>query len=210
MERSATWIFADVTTYSFYANKLITTGEGGAVTTRSPELRDKLLLFRNLAFDPAPARRFIHTHLAHNYRMSGMQAAMGLAQLENVKAAIEARNRVAAYYLDALGTAAQLSFPKRRKECSPAFWMCALQLADDVEVSIPDLQDRLQKQNIGTRRFFYPLNKQPALRDYHPQFENAFPVAEKLFDRGLYLPSSCNLSWDDVKTISASFLRALQ
>lgn len=189
----------DVSTYSFFANKLITTGEGGAVCCNDDGIAEKLKIIRNLSFNPNPKERFVHVGLSNNYRLSGIQAAMGLAQLEQVGRLKEMRQKIRAMYRDAFADTPGVSFQKPVPGCEPAYWMEALCLNEEVSVSIPDLQDSLSKEGIETRRFFYPLHRQPALATYHDCSRQSYPVSDKLWERGIYLPCSSSLTWDEIK-----------
>jgi perosamine synthetase len=195
----------DIGTFSFYANKLITTGEGGAVISRQKDLIDEMKLQRNLGFDPEPSRRFIHTRLSNNYRMSGLQAALGLGQLEKVDLLIAERERVRTQYREAFGNCEGFTLPIADPRCRAAFWMCAVCLDDEARISIEELQGALRKEGIDSRRFFYPLHRQPALAGLHQQKDQAFPTSDRLFERGLYLPSSSLLTWEQIKLITATF-----
>lgn len=195
----------DVGTFSFYSNKLITTGEGGAVITGKSELSERMKRIRNLGFDADPAKRFIHSELASNYRMSSLQAAMGLGQVARIQELVEKRNQVRNYYRDAFGTPKgfRVAIPDAR--CSPSFWTCSVVLDDDTRITVPDVQRLLAEKGIETRRFFFPLHLQPALAGLHDQMEQSFPISEKLFQKGLYLPSSSLLTWEQVQTIAYHF-----
>jgi perosamine synthetase len=214
--QSATWNGArlgslgDMGTFSFYANKLITTGEGGAVTTNDETLYKKLKVAVNLGFDPEPTKRFIHQKLTHNYRLSSLQAALGISQLTHARELIQNRERTKSFYRDAFGEPKGYWLPQPDPKCEPSFWMCAVCLDPAVNVTIPRLQQKLTEKGIETRRFFYPLHRQPALSKYHQQREAAFPVTERLFDRGIYLPSSANLSFETVSMIVDNFHGALR
>jgi perosamine synthetase len=196
-------------TFSFYANKLITTGEGGAVATNDEALYKKLKIAVNLGFDPEPSKRFIHVQLTHNYRMSSLQAALGLAQMERVDEIVKEREQLRTYYRDAFGEWRGFSLPVPDPRCQPSFWMCAVCLDPDTNITIPRLQQKLLEKGIETRRFFYPLHRQPALSQFHRQRESAFPVSERLFDRGIYLPSSSRLSWQQVSYIVETFKKSI-
>lgn len=196
-------------TYSFYANKLITTGEGGAVTTQSKELYERLLLLRNLGFDPNPEKRFIHSEFANNFRMSGVQAAMGLAQVCGVKELEGKRKKISEMYEESFSKISGIRVQKKDARCEPVFWMSAICLEEDIKISVPELASELMKVGIETRRFFYPLNKQPALKGKHFQEHQHMPMSEKLFDRGIYLPSSSYLSWEDVQRVVKELERLL-
>lgn len=194
--------FGNAGTYSFYSNKLVTMGEGGAVVTDDEALHHRMKILSNLAFDPQPERRFIHLALSHNYRLSGIQAAMGLAQISHWDDLLARRTKLRAMYADVLSTIKWIRLPEPASHCKPSFWASTILVEDGIRV--PDLQKRLLEKGVDTRRFFFPLHAQPALATHHRQREERFPVSERLFDQGLYLPSSSKLTWENIKTIATS------
>ena len=213
--QGATWqgkklgSLGDIGTFSFYANKLITTGEGGAVVTKDAALKDKLCVIRNLGFNSDPSRRFIHETLSHNYRLSGLQAAMGVAQVEAVSDLVSRRQKVFAMYQDCFGEPDGFALQTCDPRCTPAFWMMAVRLAPDAKTTVPELTEKLAAKGIETRRLFYPLHRQPVLEQYHSQKEDLFPVSDLLFKTGIYLPSASSLSWAEVQYVVAAFRECL-
>ncbi len=201
--------FGQATCYSFYSNKLITTGEGGAVTTDDEEMARRMRELANLAFDPLPERRFIHTALSHNYRLSSLQAAMGLAQLSHWQELLDLRTRLRSMYQDVLLNVPGICLPKPDERCRSSFWASTLLLDGSVDIAVPTLQKRLFERQIDTRRFFYPLHRQPALLLHHGQAAETFTVSDDLFDRGLYLPSSSKLTWEQVQFIAKELNQCL-
>jgi perosamine synthetase len=184
-------------------------GEGGAITTDDEGLATRLRELANLAFDPVPERRFIHTALSHNYRLSSLQAAMGLAQLDHWEELLEMRRHLRSMYRDILTTIPGVRLPQPDERSVSSYWASTILLEDSVPVSIPELQKRLTGRGIDTRRFFYPLHQQPALAGKHRQAGDRLPVSESLFEKGLYLPSSSKLTWDQVKLIGSELRQCL-
>jgi perosamine synthetase len=183
--------FGDMACFSFYANKIITTGEGGMVTTNDETLAERLRLLRNLAFTTP---RFRHEVLGYNYRMTGYQAAMGAAQLDKIERIIEEKRRVAHTYNRYLGEIAGLQLPAELEWARNVYWMYALVVKPDFGLTRDQLAAKLAEAGIETRTFFCPMNQQPCLQEI-PRFRaNPLPVADELWVTGLYLPSTHTLS----------------
>lgn len=200
--------FGQMATYSFYPNKLITTGEGGAVTCSDPALREKALVIRNLGFNPDPDQRFIHVYLSNNYRLSGLQAAMGLAQLEGAAQLLAERARVRAHYRSLLAKDRRFALSQADSRCEPAFWMQTIVLNPETP-TVSALGQKLAEAGIETRRFFYPLPFQPVLQKAHGVVTGDFAVSQRLFDRGLYLPSAPSLTEPQIQQVCRSLAQAL-
>jgi perosamine synthetase len=197
----------DVAAFSFYANKILTCGEGGMVTTNDAALADKARYFRNLCFDSDPARRFIHADVGYNFRLTNVQAAIGLAQTEAAATLVAGRRAMAAKYRERLKDLGDLVIPQAtRPWAENAYWMYGITLGDRVPFDAGEAQKRLLARRIDTRRFFYPGHLQPALAGKH---EGTAPVAEKLWDRGLYLPSSSDLTDDEADRVVAALKAVL-
>lgn len=197
--------FGDMGCFSFYANKVITTGEGGMVVTNDEQLAGRLRLLRNLAFTTP---RFRHEVLGYNFRMTGYQAAMGLAQLHRIGEIIRHKRRVAHTYNAMLADIPGLLLPVEREWAHNVYWMYAVALTPDFGMSRDQLAAKLREQGIDTRTFFCPMNQQPCLQNI-PEFRaDPCPVADRIWESGLYLPSTYTLSETDIRTV-AEAIRAL-
>jgi perosamine synthetase len=186
-------------TFSFYANKIITTGEGGMVTTNDAALATTMRRLRGHAFSSDV--HFFHEHVGYNYRMSNLQAAVGLAQTERFPAAAAARRRLREAYEDRLRAIPGLSLPTEAAEARSAFWVYHVRVGRAFGCSRDALRDELARRGIETRTFFIPIHLQPP---YSPRFYGRrFPVAENLCRDGLYLPSSEALGEHDIDWICA-------
>jgi perosamine synthetase len=183
--------FGDMACFSFYANKIITTGEGGMVTTNDETLAERLRLLRNLAFTTP---RFRHEVLGYNYRMTGYQAAMGAAQLNKIERIIEEKRRVAQTYNRYLSEMAGLQLPAELEWARNVYWMYALAVKPDFGLTRDQLAAKLAEAGIETRTFFCPMNQQPCLQEIPGFRANPLPVADELWVTGLYLPSTHTLS----------------
>ncbi len=173
-------------TFSFYANKIITTGEGGMVTTDDAELARLVRTLRDHAF--SPERHFWHQYTGFNYRMTNLQAAVGLAQVERLGAIVDARRRLAGWYRERLAHVPGLVVPGEAADSRSVFWMYGIQVEAAFGLTRDALRQRLAGRGVETRSFFIPVHLQPI---YFDQFRGqAFPVAERLCRQGLYLPTS--------------------
>ena len=180
--------------FSFYANKIITTGEGGMVTTNDPEIARLGRRLRDHAF--SDERHFWHKYLGFNYRMTNMQAAVGLAQTERLEEFVRIRRDNAARYSARLKRIPGLTLPVERPWAKNVYWMYGVVVEDAFGISRDELRQRLARRGIETRTFFIPIHLQPI---YYELFRGQrFPVAEELCQRGLYLPSGATLTEAEV------------
>jgi perosamine synthetase len=191
-------------TFSFYGNKIVTTGEGGMVVTNDDGLAERLRLYRGQGMDPA--RRFWFPVIGYNYRMTNVAAAIGLAQMERVEAHLAARRRLAEGYrrrLEALG--AQIRLPVERPWAEHVYWMYTVLLGDHVEVERDAVMAAMQSDGIETRPVFYPMHILPPYAE-----SGGYPNADWCAARGLSLPSHGGLTDDDLDRVAASLARALE
>jgi perosamine synthetase len=195
--------FGDVVALSFYPNKHVTTGEGGMVLTSDDALADKCRSLRNLAF--GRQSRFVHEELGWNFRMSNLQAAVGVAQLERLDATVAKKRRIGAWYDELLAGVTGLE----RQPATTAYaerlpWVYGLVLADDVPFDAQEAMRRLGSGGIGTRPFFWPMHEQPALRRLGLGDGAPCPVAERLARRGFYVPSGVALTRPQAERVAAA------
>src|ERR1041384_2267960 len=205
--------FGDMACFSFYANKVITTGEGGMVTTNDEQLAERLRLLRNLAFTRP---RFRHQELGFNFRMTGFQAAMGSAQFAKIDHIVSEKRRVAHTYNKFLRDLEGLQLPHEAEWARNVYWMYAVVVQPEFGISRDELMKRLRQADIDSRTFFCPMNQQPCLQAL-PDFRAVpCPVADSLWENGLYLPSTYSLSEqvlsqvaDAIKTVARSQRKAM-
>lgn len=191
--------FGDMACFSFYANKVITTGEGGMVTTNDDRLAERLRLLRNLAFTKP---RFRHEEAGFNFRMTGYQAAMGSAQFAKIGNILSEKRRVAHTYNRYLSDIEGLQLPHEAEWAKNVYWMYAVVVHPEFGISRDELMSKLRGANIDTRTFFCPMNQQPCLQS-SPDFRAVpCPVADGLWENGLYLPSTYSLSEQVIKQIA--------
>lgn len=187
----------DVGCFSFYANKIITTGEGGMLVTDNADLAQRAKRLKDLAF--LPERRFLHRELGYNYRMTNLQAAIGLAQLERADAYVAARRRNAARYRAALAEVPGLTLPVEKSWAKNVYWMYTILIEEEPygedRVAVAE---RLQERGIETRPTFLPMHRQPALLERGLFEGEKYPVADALGETGLNLPSGSNLTGKEI------------
>jgi perosamine synthetase len=182
----------DLSCFSFYANKIITTGEGGMVLAKRKEHSDRIRSLRNLCF--RPERRFYHTHAGHNYRLTNIQAAVGLAQVEAIEDHLKRKRWMGKAYTEQLSGIAQITLPVEEPWATNVYWMYGLVLNDDVNYDAVELARRLRAEGVDTRPFFIGMHEQPVLRQQGLFEGESYPVSERLASRGLYLPSGLALT----------------
>jgi perosamine synthetase len=197
--------FGEMACFSFYANKIITTGEGGMVLTDDDSLAERLRLLRNLAFTTP---RFYHEAAGYNFRMTGLQAAMGHAQLRRIEGIIARKRSVAHLYNKYLSDIHGLQLPVERPWARNVYWMYCIVVGPDFGMTRDELARHLHDEGIDTRTFFCPMNQQPFLRRQAGFRETACPVADALWQQGLYLPSSLDLDEKTIKHITHAIARA--
>ncbi len=185
--------FGALSTFSFYPNKHITTGEGGMVVTDDAALAERCRSLRNLCFKPQ--KRFVHDELGWNYRMSNVQAALGVAQLERLDEFVTYKRRRGTRYSEALAGTPGLQLPLAKTDYAEnIYWVYGIVLNDEVTFDAEEAMHRLAALGIGTRPFFWPMHEQPVLRRMGLFEGEQYPVAEKLARRGFYIPSGLALT----------------
>lgn len=185
--------FGDISTFSFYANKQITTGEGGMITTNNKKLYDKFVSLRNLAF--GKKNRFNHTDIGWNYRMTNIQASLGINQLRRIKTIIKKRHSIGKRYYKNLKNNNNIFIPKPKNRYSEnIYWVVGIVIINTkLKLDASKVMSKLNSMGIGTRPFFWPMNKQNILRKY--QFKKKdYPNSEYISKYGLYLPTSLSLN----------------
>jgi perosamine synthetase len=195
---------ADAAAFSFYGNKIVTTGEGGMVTTNDAALAERVRQLRDHAF--SEDLHFWHSYRGFNYRMTNLQAAIGLAQVERLPELLARRKRVRECYDAEFAGVRGLRRQRESPNSTSVSWMYALCIDDEFGPTRDELRYHLAHNGIETRTAFVPMHLQPIYRErYRAQ---SFPVAEDLCRRGLYLPSGPTLTDDDVKYVAREVLRA--
>jgi perosamine synthetase len=190
---------SDVSCFSFYANKIVTTGEGGMVVTNDPSIAARAASYRNLCFHAE--RRFYHTELCYNFRMTNLQAAVGIAQLERIAETIALRRTLATCYKQRMADVPGVRFQAEPPYAKPVHWMYAIQLDEELGVDAESMMRQLKDQGIGTRPFFLGLHAQPVLREHGYVAEEKFPYTDQAYKQGLYLPSGLTLTRSKIDVV---------
>jgi perosamine synthetase len=178
--------FGDMSCFSFYANKIVTTGEGGMVLTDDDDLAALARSKRNLCF--GESRRFVHEGLGYNFRMTNLQAAVGVGQLERIEEVLARKGQVAARYSAGLA-GLPLALPIERPRAANVYWMYGVVLDDGVEFDAATFAARLAERGVQTRPFFVGMHEQPVFRTRGLFSGERYPVTERISARGLYMPS---------------------
>ena len=191
--------FGNISTFSFYPNKHVTTGEGGMVLTDDDQLAERCRNLRNLCF--GKKQRFVHEDLGWNFRMSNLQAAVGVAQLERLDSTIARKREIGRRYNEGLtGLPCRLPLAS----CSFAeniYWIYGLVLNDELSFNAEEAMAHLGKLGVGTRPFFYPMHTQPVFQKMGLFDGVTCPVAERLAARGFYIPSGLGLKNEQIDTV---------
>jgi len=194
--------FGDISVLSFYPNKHITTGEGGMVLTDDHALAERCRSFRNLCFQK---RRYVHEELGWNFRMSNLQAAVGVAQLEQLDDFLRRKRANGAALSAALAGIPGLQLPLAGADYAQnVYWAYGVVLNDDVPFDAEEAMARLAKLGVATRAFFWPMHEQPVFRRMGLFADVRCPAAERLARRGFYLPSGIGLTGEQIVTVGAA------
>lgn len=189
----------DIGVLSFYANKIITTGEGGMVISNDKEIVERVKSLRNMAYSLTP---FKHYEIGFNYRMTNITAAIGVAQLEKADQLIEARRKNAQEYNKLLKDVPGIVTPIEKDYAKNVYWMYIIQVTEKFPLNKKELAEKLLVQGIETRDFFYPMHEQPVFIKMGLFRNEEYPMSEKLHEQGLVLPSSGNLTQQEIEYIS--------
>jgi perosamine synthetase len=182
--------------FSFYGNKIITTGEGGMITTDNGELFERAKYLRDHAM--SKEKRYWHTETGYNYRITNLQAALGLAQLERIDEIIEKKRKIFSWYKEFLEDIKGIRLNPEKRWAKNVFWMVCAVLDKDFGISRDELMIRLKEKGIDTRPFFYPMSEMPM---YWHSSNYSNPITKTISERGINLPSGVNLSEKDIKYI---------
>ena len=193
---------ADITTFSFFANKNITTGEGGMILTNDKDLYEKVQYYKNMCFPLNSPRDYIHEHIGFNYRMSNIHAAIGLAQVERADEYKNLRIKNAEYYKYYLADVPGIIFQKTKNHALNVHWMNGIVIdSNKYGKTRNELISFLKENGVDTRLFFIGMNQQPSLIQYGCNPTGDFNITKWLSENGFYLPSASNLSEDKIKLI---------
>lgn len=199
--------FGLINSASFYANKVVTTGEGGICVTDDENYADELRKLRNLAF--IPERRFVHYELGFNYRMTNVQAAIGLAQTQRIEEHVRKKILIGELYnnlLEDISKKGLIKLPPKKDWCKHTYWVYGIILSQDLKLNAQKMMKALLDKGVQTRPFFYPLHLQPAFRKFNWfKSDEKMPVSEELSEYGFYFPSGLTLTEKDITTVVKIF-----
>jgi len=193
--------FGDISTFSFYPNKLVTTGEGGMVVTDNADLADRCRSLRNLCFQTK--RRFVHDELGWNYRMSNVQAALGLAQLERMDEFITKKKLMGRRYTELLSGISGIQLPLHKTDFAEnLYWVFGLVIKEGMQIDANVVMKQLAQYKIGTRPFFWPMHEQPVFERMGLFKGEFYPVAERIARQGFYIPSGLGLQKKQIISVA--------
>lgn len=200
--------FSDIACFSFFANKNVTTGEGGMVVTNSEENYKKAKYYKNVCFPVDSPRTYLHENIGFNYRMSNLHAAIGLAQTEKADEYRDLRIKNANLYKEYLKDCPGIIFQKDEEDSLNVHWMNTIIIDKERYGHNKDeLVAYLKENNIDTRLLFKSMSRQKSLQDYGCDCTGEYPVTDWLSDNGFYLPSASNLKQEDIKYICDAIKR---
>lgn len=194
--------FGDISCFSFYANKIITTGEGGMLLTNDEEVANRLRSMRNLCFKKE--RRFYHTELGHNFRLTNMQAALGLGQLEHIEESLQHKRWLGKTYTEKLNHLKGLQLPVEMDWAKNVYWMFGIVLDEKFGIDAVEFARRLSARGVMTRPFFLGMHEQPVLKSQGFFQGEEYPVTARIARQGLYLPSGMTLTEAQLNEVCAA------
>jgi len=197
--------FGHVACFSFYGNKIITTGEGGMCLTNDEELAEKMKILRDHGMDPK--KRYWHNVIGFNYRMTNLQAALGVAQLSKIERFIEKKRKIARLYEEELSSIEGITLHPEMSWAKCVYWLYSILVDRKLGISRDKLAEKLESYGIETRNFFYPLHEMPPYQEY---VNLSYPASSDISSRGLNLPSSVKLSEEDITYITRKIKEVLK
>ncbi len=184
--------FGDISCFSFYGNKIITTGEGGMCLTDNEELSEKMNILRDQGM--SKEKKYWHDVIGFNYKMTNLQAAVGVAQLKKLDEFVEKKREIAKLYNSLLKEVEGITLPPEKSWAKNVYWMYSILIEDNFNIGRDELMNKLEENEIETRPFFYPLHEMPPYKS-----NEKFPIAEELSKRGINLPSSTKLNRQELQ-----------
>jgi len=196
--------FGDISIFSFYANKHITTGEGGMILTNNKAIDKRVKEFRNLSFGKID--RFNHQDISWNYRFTNIQAALGLSQLKRINKIVDKKFKIGNFYYNKLKNNKKIIIqPPKLKYAKNIYWVFGVIVKRNYKLSIDQIRKKLLKLNIQTRPFFWPIHQQDAYRGKKLfNKKDKFPITEFVSKNGFYLPSGLGVSFKELEYVTRS------
>tara|TARA_Y100000768_G_scaffold383586_1_gene366028 strand:- start:4991 stop:6121 length:1131 start_codon:yes stop_codon:yes gene_type:complete len=201
--------FGDISTVSFYSNKHITTGEGGMILTDNENIAKRCQELRNLCF--TQGKRFVHERLGWNLRMTNIQASLGVAQLERLDEFLEKKRWIGKMYNQLFSETSKIQLPlKETKYAKNIYWVYGIVLDDSLKFEANTIINELSNNGIGSRPFFYPMHQQPVFTNQGLFKGESYPISERLYKRGFYLPSGLSLTEEKILHVSETLIKILK
>jgi perosamine synthetase len=188
-----------IATFSFFANKLITTGEGGMVITDDPHYAKRCRDLRNLCF--RSDRRFLHTEHGHQFRLTNMQAALGVNQVKRIESIVDRKRQIAVDYHDRLCSISDIQLPMEHDWAKSVYWVYSILLGEERQLDAVSFASALREKGIETRPFFLGMHEQPVFHEMGLFKSEHYPVTERIARKGLYVPSGLAITEHQVKTV---------
>jgi perosamine synthetase len=206
-----TGALSDISVFSFYANKILTCGEGGMILTNNSELDQKIRCFIDNGFQ---IPRFIHHVVGFNFRLTNLQAAVGLAQTENLELAVARKREIAEKYMTGFKDFPHVQLPVELPYAKNVFWMFCILVRPSFGRTKEEVISALRERGVDTRSFFFGMHTQPAYQkerlSNYPDIDGSFPVSDDIARRGLYLPSGLDLTDEQIETCIAEVITLKQ
>ena len=200
--------FGEISIFSFYANKIVTTGEGGMVVFDDEAYLPRCRQYRELGF--SPTRRFLSEGPGGNFRFTAMQAALGLSQMKRLDEAVAKKRFIADTYRRHFAEIDQLILPIELPWATNVYWMFGVLLSDDYPGDAATLIEAMRENGVETRPFFLGMHEQPVLKPHLRQDATAFPISRTLARRGFYLPSGLDLTAEQLESVAATLIRLIR
>lgn len=200
--------FGDVSTFSFYPNKHVTSGEGGMIVTNDEELAERCRMLRNLCF--RKDIRYVHDSISDNYRFTNLQAAVGLAQLERLDEFVEKKRKIGRFYTDALSDIKGIRLPVPATEYADnIYWVYGIVLDEERNLTNREATELLAKEGVGTRTFFWCMHEQPVYQKQNMFKGETYKNAEYLARKGFYIPSGLALTEEQMERVADKLHKVL-
>jgi perosamine synthetase len=194
--------FGDISTFSFYANKHITTGEGGMILTNNKKIFEKCISLKNLSFANSYFDRFKHTDIGWNYRMSNIQAAIGDGQLKNIYKIIKIKKKIGNTYYKAFKNFKNIILQTNKLNYAEnIYWVFGIVLKNKLKNKRNLIMKKLLKLGIETRPFFFPMSQQRILKKYKNWNKSKFSNSMYISKNGFYIPSGLGLKKNEIKKV---------
>lgn len=192
--------FGDISTFSFYPNKHVTTGEGGMVVTDDENLAQRCQMLRNLCFRKDV--RYVHDEISDNYRFTNLQAAVGLAQLERLDEFVQKKRDMGKYYTEKLQGVKGIQLPiEKTSYADNIYWVYGILLKEEIKVDNRKIQKLLANEGIGTRTFFWCMHEQPVYQNMSLDKGEKYLNAEYMARKGFYIPSGLALTKEQMDKV---------